>query len=258
MTTRLVVVTLSVLASSAAATSVSQYAQARAGRGAREWRGRGVLTNTLTGNHIADLSLLERCSRLPDSGGFVSERVLVYRDGNGTRLAKYSGRKVPALRYVHKISLELADGGLLLKALDGDGRPVASAHGLGRGPMRAGLRRGFELFVRPLPRDAASPAPLPRKPTLPGTARSNARTAVPGGGGPTREEYTILEPGCPGGSCSLHYRRTGRCPSWYGAGLCTLEVNARTEPPLVRWWRRRVRGRDECSWDEEVQAALSE
>jgi hypothetical protein len=209
----------------------------RAGRKSREWYGRGSLINTVTGQHIADVSLLERCSRAlqsSDKAGFVSERVLVYCAADGARLSEYKGRKVPVLRYVHNVSLQSHDGGLMLRAIGGDGQPIASAHGVGRGPIRIGLRTGFELSVRPAKRDAAAVKPPQPRPMLPGTARA----AVPSTGGPTREEYKLIEPVCPGGSCTLHYRRTGRCPSWYGGGLCTLEVNARSTPVWARWWRR--------------------
>lgn len=222
----------------AGATSwASLYAHARAGRKSREWYGRGSLINTVTGQHIADVSLLERCSRAlqsSDKAGFVSERVLVYCAADGARLSEYKGRKVPVLRYVHNVSLQSHDGGLMLRAIGGDGQPIASAHGVGRGPIRIGLRTGFELSVRPAKRDAAAVKPPQPRPMLPGTARA----AVPSTGGPTREEYKLIEPVCPGGSCTLHYRRTGRCPSWYGGGLCTLEVNARSTPVWARWWRR--------------------
>ena len=222
----------------AGATSwASLYARARAGRKSREWYGRGSLINTVTGQHIADVSLLERCSRAlqsSDKAGFVSERVLVYCATDGAPLSEYKGRKVPVLRYVHNVSLQSHDGGLMLRAIGGDGQPVASAHGVGRGPIRVGFRTGFELSVRPAKRDAYAVKPPQPRPMLPGTARA----AVPSTGGPTREEYKLIEPVCPGGSCTLTYRRTGRCPSWYGGGLCTLEVNARSTPVWARWWRR--------------------
>ena len=59
---------------------------------------------------------------------------------------------------------------------------------------RRGLRRAFELSVRPLVREVALADP-PSPPVAPGTAR----TAVSGAGGTTREEYRITEPAVPGG-----------------------------------------------------------
>ena len=239
---------------------LSHLARSRAGRDVRDWRGRGVLSNTVSGDHIADVSLLERCSRgRPDSDSYVSDRVLVYRDANGTQLSAYRGRNVSPLRYVHNVSLQLdGDGSLLLSAADCSGRSVASARVLGRGRVQTGLRRGFELFVRPLQGDAAVAAPSPPKLSLPGTRRSaTARTAESGGSTMTRETYKVLDPPCPGGSCTLYYHRTGRCPSWYGAGLCTLEVEARSEPQWARWWRR-LRGRALPEWEQQVETALRE
>jgi hypothetical protein len=61
---------------------------------------------------------------------------------------------------------------------------------------RRGLRRAFELFVRPLVREVALADPP--SPPVAGTAR----TAVSGAGGTTREEYRITEPAVPGGVSS--------------------------------------------------------
>ena len=225
----------------------SRYAQARAGyRRGREWRGRGTLINTVTGNHIADVEFGERCTQSSTSStaAFSSERVLLYRAADGRQLATFSGRPVPVLRYAHNVSVELANGGLQLRAVDGAGRVVASAHGLHR-TVRAGLRRGLELSVRPSPRDTAIAAPSP--PAVPGTARAAVQRP-----GATREEYRLLQPACPGGSCTLRYRRTGRCPSWYGAGLCTLHVEARTKPLWTRWWHRVCRCGIDNLWEESI------
>ena len=238
--------------------SLSRYVRARSGTGSEPlvWRGRGALTNTITGVHIADVALLERCnatspSHESDGASFSSERVLVYQTENGTVLSRYGRRNVPALRYVHHIALKLDQGRLQLLASNAQGSPVASAWGVGRGPIRVGLRGAFEVAVRPAQKDAALSAPPPPPPPPVGSPR----TAVRHSGGAEREEYTLIEPGCPGGTCSLRYRRTGRCPSWYGGGLCTLEVEARSEARRTRWWHRLL-GRPAHDWDALVSSTL--
>ena len=248
--------------------ALAQYARLRAGRAQGEpvvWRGRGTLSNTVTGAHIAEVESLERVERtdaIAPSVGFSSERVLVYRDANGTRLTRFGRRLVPTLRYRHNVLLGLVDGQLLLSAVAPDGRKVASGWDSGSGPYRAGPLRGsaFGIALRPLPRDgaakAAAPPPPPRR-AVRGTRRSHGghgapRVAdAPAGSGAARESYTLRAPRAPGCRCSLSYTRTGRCPSWYGAGLCTLELECdgcrEARPP---WWRRLLGGRATPPWDE--------
>lgn len=222
--------------------SLSSYVRARAGGhegGSRIWQGSGVLTNTITGVRIADVGMVERCERssgecAPGTAGYASERILVYRDENGTVLARYGKRRVPVLHYKHDVLMELSNGDIALRATDADGRTIAGGWGDGPGPRRTRLLgRTYELFVRPrkggsATDDHAKPPP-PSAPGMARTASSKALTA-------TREEYRLKEPLCLGGECSLEYRRTGRCPSWYGAGLCTLEVHSRVVAPR-RWAR---------------------
>uniref|UniRef100_A0A7S2IDU2 Uncharacterized protein n=1 Tax=Haptolina brevifila TaxID=156173 RepID=A0A7S2IDU2_9EUKA len=212
------------------------------------------MVNTVTGMHIADVATVERCEpSLSDS--FFSERVLVYRDEDGQCLTRFRGRQVRPLRYAHNVSLVIADGGLLLQAQGPGGAAVASGWGGGRGQHRIGMRRAFELSVRPMARDAA-PA-NPPKPAVAGAARA----AVRGAGGTTREEYRLIEPLLPGRPCSLQYRRTGRCPSWYGAGVCTLEIRAQAEPAQSAWWtpwHRRRQARVDKDWDGTVTAIVGE
>jgi hypothetical protein len=69
----------------------------------------------------------------------------------------------------------------------------------------------------------------------------------------TREEYRLR-------GRAYSYKRTGRCPTWYGAGVCTLELDVRAERrPLPRPWRRLQRGAapprggEAEEWEERVR-----
>ena len=249
---------------------LSRYTTMRAGprssSSGRLWRGRGVLSNTLSGRRIAEVECLERCVRVGEHE-IESDRVVVYRDGNGTRLA-------PPLRYAHNVSMELREGGhVLLRAskwaasrsgndgaaqragsgsgggsdgagggggsgggggggghdADGSRRSiVASGWAAGRGPQRRGLLRRalYELSVRPIKDDAASlEAPPARETTPVGLPRVADRTKL----GVTREDYVLEAPSLPGRPCTMTYKRTGRCPHWYGGGVCTLELTCTAE-----------------------------
>ena len=85
------------------ARALAGYARARAGRGDEPlvWHGRGTLQNAVTGRHIADVESLERATRLAPAAGdapgcrYRSERVLVYRYENGTRLRRFSQGQAP-------------------------------------------------------------------------------------------------------------------------------------------------------------------
>lgn len=231
--------------------AISQYARTRSGRQGTIWEGRGSLINTVTGMHIANVGMLERCTPSgPD--GFESDRVVVYRDANGSRLTRFSGKPVRPLRYAHNVSLVMAESGLLLQAKGPDGQTVASGWGGGRGVHRLGMRRAFDLSVRPSPRDTAAAHPPEAQPV------GAARAAVRGSGGATREEYRLVKPAVPGGSCYLRYRRTGRCPSWCGQGVCTLEIRAASEAGNRRWswlpWRRQAAPPPD--WDSRVAALV--
>lgn len=225
--------------------SISGYVKARGG----VWTGGGRLTNTLTGARIASVDFLERVADDPSASTLGSERVIVYKAYDGTRPAK-------PLRYSHNVSVQLADdGNLLLRAREHD-RIVASGWGVGRGPTRNRWRqRAYELSVRPVAKDAATDSPAPKDEDPPGWPR------VAGGSnlGTTREEYKLR-------GCRLSYKRTGRCPTWYGAGVCTLEVEARAE--RTPWWRRPVdiiqhnrwRPKEvdtEEEWEKRVEAVCS-
>lgn len=230
-----------------------------AGAGGQVWRGRGVLTNTLTGAAIAEVDCLERCSAIvdgdeaADATTYETERILVYRNRNGTRLA-------PPLTYKHNVSFDLdGRGDLMVRALGVDGQAIASGWGVGEAPSAAGWRgvpllraRGafYRLAVRPLAKDgaAAEEPPESAEPPL-GWPRVANRGAVRA----TREEYALSVPGAfarlaRAAPAKLHYRRTGRCPTWYGTGVCTLEltseaVGAEAAPARAGGagaWRRRL------------------
>ena len=65
-------------------------------------------------------------------------------------------------------------------------------------------------------------------------AKRNKKKAAIG----CREEYRMREAGPMGLQSSLSYRRTGRCPSWYGPGTCTLEMYSRRQWSWAFWRRR--------------------
>ena len=221
--------------------SLASYAKARSGT----WRGRGRLTNTLTGARIAEVDYLEETTAAAGSAAtdadaaFGSRRVLVYRTADGEQLAQ-------PLDYAHNVTVRLSDGNLLLRAGAPDGSSVvASGWGVGRGPLRVGLRRVYELSVRPVAKDAASDTPAPVAEAPAGWPRTAQRNAL----GTTREEYRLLGALRPGGRRTLVYKRTGRCPTWYGAGVCTLEVEAAVERRPAwrpRFLRPRRRADDEA------------
>ena len=229
--------------------SLSCYVRARSGL----WRGSGRLINTLTGARIAHVEFLEEVtppgtSRAEDAFG--SRRALVYKAADGSLLGD-------VVRYDHNVSIELADGNLLLRAAGPGGDPVASGWGVGRGPLRVGLRRSYEVSVRPLAKGAAADTPVPAAEPQ-GWPRTAKRDAL----GTTREDYQLLDAVRPGGRRGLLYKRTGRCPTWYGAGVCTLEVEASAaQPQRLRFWRRRradTQGangiNDDDVWERQVRA----
>lgn len=238
---------------------LSRYIRLRAGPTpqGRVWRGQGVLTNTLSGRRIAIAESLERCTAVGECE-LGTDRVIVYRDGNGTRLTR-------PLRYAHNVTMELQDGGhLLLRATKQDavaadglhGRTttrsvLASAWAAGRGMTLHGMlrRARFEISARPVKDDAAADEGPPREEPVGGWPRAARQRDL----GITREEYRLTEPGAPGRPCSMTYKRTGRCPHWVGGGVCTLELECTTADAGVggsggggsrggwlrwRWWPR--------------------
>ena len=235
---------------------ISQYITLRAGRrpGAeRIWRGSGSLTNFITGEHIAQVEVLERCCLLrrnPEGGGeFISDRVMIYHDADGDRLAQYGGRTVPTIRYQHHVCFALGSNGTLLVQAKGlNGKPIASACSAVQAVRRIGIRRRFELSLRPV---AGGHKTIEELPTMvPGTstiARSKASV--------TREEYCALGPVLPSGEGSYRYRRCGRSPSWYGSGMCALDLDFRTESFWSRF--RHCLQREANNWDDVVHDRVS-
>lgn len=226
--------------------SLARYLRVRRGRRGGSgvvWHGEGTLRNTVNGEHIASVEGVELVRPLPSAGGaFSSERVLLYRDPyNGTLLTLFKNRRVQPLRYKLHVRMSLEDGALRLVANEPNGREVASALTDGTGPSRPGLLgRGYELFMRvPVGQTAR--------------AKRNKKTAAIG----SREEYRVREAGPLGLRSSLSYRRTGRCPSWYGPGTCTLEMYSRRQWSWA-FWRRR--GEPPACWRrcvDEAEAATS-
>lgn len=207
--------------------SLARFLRVRRGRSGGSgvaWHGEGTLRNTVNGEHIASVESVELVRPLPAAeGSFSSERLLLYRDPyNGTLLTLFKNRHVQPLRYKLHVRMSLEDGALRLVANEPDGREVASALTDGAGPSRPGLlSRAYELFVR-----------VPVSQTA--KAKRNKKKAAIG----CREEYRMREAGPMGLQSSLSYRRTGRCPSWYGPGTCTLEMYSRRQWSWAFWRRR--------------------
>ena len=205
--------------------SLARFQRARC-NGDREtyWHGTGTLRNTVSGERIIGVEGVELARPLNQAKGpaYSSSKVLLYRHDNGTLLTSFSvgkgarGRKVRPLRYEHHVRMALEEGRLRLVASEPSGREVASVLADGLGPRRAGLLgHAYDLFLR-VP--ASQQKPNPDQPR-------SARKKVP----PIncREEYQLTERGPFGLGSTLVYRRTGRCPSWYGPGTCTLELHSR-------------------------------
>jgi hypothetical protein len=186
-----------------------------------------MLRNTVSGERIIDVEGVELARPLKAKGtGYSSSRLLLYRHENGTLLTSFSKRKVQPLMYKHHIRLMLEEGRLRLVASEPSGREVASVLDDGAGPRHAGLLgHAFDLFLR-------VPASQPKS-----ASQSRVRKKVP----PIncREEYQLIEQGPLGLRATLVYRRTGRCPTWYGPGTCTLELHSRRclKRPWAFWKR---------------------
>lgn len=93
-----------------------------------------------------------------------SERLLVYRDEEGSLLTRYNRRAVPPVRYSHDVALSIAKPDealplpaekpvLSLVAFTTSGKEVARAYDYGPGPSRRGLSPAFELSLRPTGRE---------------------------------------------------------------------------------------------------------
>ena len=225
--------------------SIERYRRARSG----VWHGSGTLHNTLSGALIARVELTEsvepqkQAAPLDAEPGSASEsyrsdRLLVYRQSNGTLLSRYGRRLVPQVRYSHAVTLSLSDEpsgkrslrSLFLRASVPGGDDVASSWVSGAGPTRHGLSNAFELLTRPIAaKRSRGTTALPKLKSSPpsstglGSAATTPRVYQPAAVlGAARDEYLLVTP--PLRPPWLVYRRTGRCPSWCGAGVCTLEV----------------------------------
>lgn len=241
--------------------SLERYRHARAGL----WHGAGTLHNTLNGALLADVELTEsvevRAVAEDDGGSYRSERVLVYRHSNGTLLTSVGRRSVPPVRYSHVVTLGLAGEpngrrglrSLFLRAVTPSGNEVATAWAGGAGPTRRVLSSVFELSVRPVAakrrrrwgdgrsvkQQGRLTDPAKDGGSIPSTPPSRDRPTVatppvyePAAVmGATREEYVLIAPALRLRPPRMVYRRTGRCPSWCGAGVCTLEVQLQKQRP---------------------------
>ena len=188
----------------------------------------------MSGEYIANVESVELARALDrtENSSFQSQRLLIYRDFNGTKLDFYGNRPVQPLMYEHSVQMSIDDESRLwLRAVDADGREVASALADGAGSRRVGLwGRAFELLVR-------VPLSVPK----PINKRRRSKPAAMG----SCEEYWLRDIGPVGVWSALWYRRTGRCPSWCGPGTCTLELHSRRQWSLAFWkhdppvcWRR--------------------
>ena len=197
--------------------SLARFQRARC-NGDRDtcWHGRGTLRNTVSGERIIDVEGVELARPLKAKGtGYSSSRVLLYRHENGTLLTSFSKRKVQPLRYEHHVRMALEEGRLRLVASEPSGREVASVLADGLGPRSAGLfGHAFDLFLR-------VPASQPKLASQPRSARKKVPPIN------CREDYQLTERGPLDLGATLVYRRTGRCPTWYGPGTCTLELHSR-------------------------------
>ena len=224
--------------------ALGRYHRARCG-GDREtcWHGKGTLQNTMSGHHIADVESVELTRSLKGKRktAYSTERLVLYRHPNGTLLTSFGKRPVPPLRYKHHVGMTVEEGKVRLAASEPDGREVASATADGTAPRRYGLLgRAYELYVR---------VPMLQSER----AKRNKKKPAIG----CREEYHLTERGPFGLRSTLFYRRTGRCPSWYGqpGGTCTLELHARPQRMWAFWKRGRAAVWQQCQ--DEADAAVA-
>ena len=221
------------------AASLARFVKMRTQGEDATWVGQGTLTNAINGQLIAHVKLLERCSfDHTNKNRFYSEKVLVYLHDNGTPM-KYFGRKsVPVLRFCHQVSLQLQGSQLAMLAADkGTNRQVANGVTTGSGPRCNLLGNYYELFIRPAKGGQERRRPMDAHLRYQARGESGAQTprAV---SGTTREMYRFSEPRLLGRQCNCVYQRTGRCPSWYGAGLCTLEVHSQATRRILPSWTK--------------------
>ena len=233
------------------ARTVVQYQRERAGRLPTLWHGGGCLRNTLTGERIAHVEcaeLVRADPRAADGAAYRSERVILYRSDNGTLLTRSAAqRPVPALRYAHGVELSSHGDQVVLRASDGAGREVARATASRAQTRRVGflgLSRVYELELRLAPNKP--PKARPPRTRASGGARQKASPRarasstrvedvpvppIPAAAGSTREEYVLASSPWPWRRRTLTYRRTGKCPTWCGNGVCTLELASQRYRP---------------------------
>ncbi|KAL3904082.1 MAG: hypothetical protein SGPRY_011419 [Prymnesium sp.] len=186
-----------------------------------------------------------------------SERLLVYRDEEGSLLTRYNRRAVPPVRYSHDVALSIAKPDealplpaekpvLSLVAFTTSGKEVARAYDYGPGPSRRGLSPAFELSLRPTgrekersryAREQRKRAPQREVRAVHPRARRAFFGAMPSpepsyrlptaGSGITREMYLLVGSPLRWGPPQLFYSRTGRGASWCSSLLCTLDVDMR-------------------------------
>mmetsp|Transcript_52019 Transcript_52019/g.167759 ORF Transcript_52019/g.167759 Transcript_52019/m.167759 type:complete len:285 (-) Transcript_52019:74-928(-) len=240
--------------------AISDYVRERAGGpragGGVFWVGEGTLRRA-SGRRIAALDCVESAEREcsdgeagPEApgGAFSVRRLIVYRDpsGNGTLLHVPDGRAqkpVPPLEYTHvvRIGASSASPEPAVSAARADGSEVATGRTLRSGLRQRPLSRVFTLDVQAeAPRRGRGSRSKAEAIGRSGDAAAALLTGSSGAGVPgTIEEYELRVPRWPGSSPllgrELLYRRTGPCPSWCGAGVCTTELRLRRcRPPLAK------------------------
>lgn len=192
--------------------TLEQFRRVRAG----EWHGSGFLYKA-SGERVAAVECLEVVEPLPaesSSEAVLSmERLLLYREiHNGTLMTTHMGQTVTPLRYKHNVMLALDNSRgvgqqLRMLAFRQDGADMARGRAHCESERVGWFARALRLRVSVTP-------PQPRG--RPGASVSEV----------CKEEYRLISP-CAGMAPKLHYRRTGRCPSWCGSGACTLEITSR-------------------------------
>jgi len=233
-------------ASSWDARTLKRYKSLRAGRASTQpatWYGTGTLHSTLSGDVIASVECFEKSQPLAADDGactFKVERLFVYRAVNGSLLTAFKTRPVSPLRFEHQISMTEKAGGIELQAVSADGAQVASGFAAAETERSGFFGRAFRLRVRVAPPNGKSQRPQ----GTPG--------ASPAAKGSTREEYHLVTHWCPWLQPQMVYRRIGRCPSWCGSSVCTLELQSERSPRPV------FRPRSVSKWQKRIQQVEEE